>query len=116
VRRIAETSIRPVGPGGVADPTRPAGEDVVGRALEVRSATVRPDVPDVLPRHLADITIPVASLHGEASRVVTPEMADRVLSHLRDRAPVVWIPDARHHLVVGQPLAFVVGLRALLAI
>jgi hypothetical protein len=48
--------------------------------------------------------------------VVTPEVADRVLSHLRDRAPVVCLPDARHHLVVGQPLAFVADLRALLAI
>ncbi len=65
--------------------------------------------------YLADITIPVGFLHGQGSRVVTSEVAERVAVAFGRPAPVVWVPEARHHLMLDQPLAFVTAVRALVA-
>lgn len=65
--------------------------------------------------YLADIGIPTAFLHGQDSRVVTAEVAERVSRAHGRPAPVVWVPEARHHLMLDQPLAFVAATRALLA-
>jgi pimeloyl-ACP methyl ester carboxylesterase len=46
---------------------------------------------------------------------VTPDVADYIYELLDRNAPVVEIPQAYHHLLLDQPLAFVSALRAILA-
>ncbi len=57
----------------------------------------------------------VALLRGELSTVVPPDTADYMYELMGRNAPVVSIPEAHHHLLLDQPLAFVATLRALLA-
>jgi len=57
----------------------------------------------------------VALLRGEHSVVVPPDTADYMYHLMGRNAPVVSIPEAHHHLIIDQPLAFVAALRTLLA-
>ncbi len=64
---------------------------------------------------LATVKCRVALFRGEYS-VTVPEDTAAYMYELMDRnAPVVTIPDAHHHLILDQPLAFVAALRTLLA-
>jgi pimeloyl-ACP methyl ester carboxylesterase len=64
---------------------------------------------------LASVKCRVALFRGEYS-VTVPEDTAAYMYELMDRnAPVVTIPDAHHHLILDQPLAFVAALRTLLA-
>jgi pimeloyl-ACP methyl ester carboxylesterase len=57
----------------------------------------------------------VAVLHGELSGIVDTDVTDYMFERLGRAAPFVEIPQAHHHLLLDQPLAFVAALRALLA-
>jgi pimeloyl-ACP methyl ester carboxylesterase len=70
---------------------------------------------EVMHEHLANVRCRVALIHGEHSLVVPPETGEYMYQLLRRNAPLVEIPDAYHHLILDQPLAFVAALRALLA-
>ncbi len=60
------------------------------------------------------IDIPWAFMRGELSEVA-PREAELALNRKFGRAmPFIEIPNARHHLTLDQPLAFVAALRALL--
>lgn len=64
---------------------------------------------------LSSVKCRVALFRGEYS-VTVPEDTAAYMYELMDRnAPVVTIPDAHHHLILDQPLAFVAALRTLLA-
>jgi pimeloyl-ACP methyl ester carboxylesterase len=56
----------------------------------------------------------VALIHAEFG-LVTPDIGDYMYELLHRRAPVIEIPQAHHHLMLNQPLAFVSVLRTLLA-
>jgi pimeloyl-ACP methyl ester carboxylesterase len=64
---------------------------------------------------LASVRCRVAMLRGEKSIVVPPETGEYMYELLNRSAPLVEIPDAHHHLILDQPLAFVAATRALLA-
>ncbi len=64
---------------------------------------------------LAAIDIRVALLRGEWSVVVPPDTADYMYEVMGGKAPVVSIPEAHHHLILDQPLAFVAAVRTFLA-
>jgi pimeloyl-ACP methyl ester carboxylesterase len=64
---------------------------------------------------LARIQRPVDYLYGERSVVVSPAMAQRIVSHLKDARGPIAIPDGHHHLMFDQPVALISTLRALLA-
>lgn len=64
---------------------------------------------------LAQIRAPIALIWGELSPLVTPETLDFMAASLPADTPMVAIPNADHHLMIDQPLAFVAGLRGLLA-
>ncbi|MGE5565559.1 MAG: alpha/beta fold hydrolase [Parcubacteria group bacterium] len=64
---------------------------------------------------LADLRAPVAMVWGERSGLMDRETVDYMLSLMRDDTPKVVIPDADHHVMLDQPLAFVAAIRALLA-
>ena len=65
--------------------------------------------------YLASTRCRVALLRGERSIVVPPETGEYMYQLLNRSAPLVEIPEAHHHLVLDQPLAFVSAVRALLA-
>ncbi len=65
--------------------------------------------------YLASTRCRVALLRGEHSVVVPPETGEYMYGLLNRSAPLVEIPEAHHHLILDQPLAFVSAVRALLA-
>lgn len=64
---------------------------------------------------LASTRCRVAVLYGELSVLVTPDVQDYMSELLGRTAPFVEIPQAHHHLLLDQPLAFLAALRAILA-
>jgi len=68
-----------------------------------------------LHHYLAAVRCRVALLRGEFSAIVPPETGEYMYELLNRNAPLVEIPQAHHHLILDQPLAFVAALRALLA-
>lgn len=57
----------------------------------------------------------VAVLYGEDSALFDQEIADYMFAVLDESVPFMAIPEARHHVFLDQPLAFVAALRVLLA-
>jgi pimeloyl-ACP methyl ester carboxylesterase len=57
----------------------------------------------------------VALFTGEQSVVVPPDTAKYMYDLMGRVSPVIEIPEAHHHLMLDQPLAFVAALRTLLA-
>lgn len=55
-----------------------------------------------------------ALIHGENSAIVSRRTVAYMSSLMGPTAPVVEIPDAYHHVMLDQPLAFVAALRAIL--
>ena len=64
---------------------------------------------------LSKPTCPVALIWGERSAILPPEMVRELRDLLPPDSPAFGIPDAAHHVMVDQPLAFVSALRGLLA-
>ena len=71
--------------------------------------------PKSLHDYLARVRCRVALLRGELSVIVSPETGEYMYELLNRNAPLVEIPQAYHHLILDQPLAFIAALRALLA-
>jgi pimeloyl-ACP methyl ester carboxylesterase len=57
----------------------------------------------------------IAVFRGEHSLLLPPQIGEYMFNLLGRAAPVVEIPQAQHHLMLDQPLAFVAALRAILA-
>jgi pimeloyl-ACP methyl ester carboxylesterase len=57
----------------------------------------------------------LAMLVGERSSVVTQQSADSLRNQAPPGTPYIVLPEAHHHLMVDQPLAFVTAIRAILA-
>jgi pimeloyl-ACP methyl ester carboxylesterase len=66
-------------------------------------------------KHLAAAKCPLGFVRGSRSRVMTRESAEYVRTVAPPGSPFVEIPEAYHHVMLDQPLAFVSALRALLA-
>jgi pimeloyl-ACP methyl ester carboxylesterase len=64
---------------------------------------------------LATVKCRVALFRGEHSVTVPSDTAEYMYELMDRNAPVVTIPEAHHHLILDQPLAFVAALRTLLA-
>jgi pimeloyl-ACP methyl ester carboxylesterase len=64
---------------------------------------------------LAGVKCPVALIWGDRSSLVTPAVRDYMASLAPAGSPLVEIPDADHHVMIDQPLAFVAAMRGLLA-
>ena len=58
---------------------------------------------------------PVALIWGERSILMPPDRVAAMRAALPPGSPAIAIPDAEHHVMVDQPLAFVAALRALFA-
>jgi pimeloyl-ACP methyl ester carboxylesterase len=57
----------------------------------------------------------IALMRGELSDLMPHEVGEYMYNLLGRAAPVVEIPQARHHVMLDQPIAFIAALRALLA-
>jgi pimeloyl-ACP methyl ester carboxylesterase len=57
----------------------------------------------------------IGIFRGAESILMPPEIGEYMFNLLGRAAPVVTIPEARHHVMLDQPLAFVSALNALLA-
>ena len=64
--------------------------------------------------HMANMKCRTALIHGELSALVKPEGAAYMSSLMGPQSPVVELPQAQHHMMLDQPLAFVAAVRALL--
>ncbi len=71
--------------------------------------------PQAVHEYLADTHTRIALFRGENSKVCTPDIRDYMYELLDRNAPVVEIPQADHHLILDQPLAFIAALRAIFA-
>jgi len=69
---------------------------------------------DKMSDYLANARCRVALFRGEHSIVVPPDTNAYMSGLLRGGAPLVEIPEAHHHLILDQPLAFIAALRAIL--
>jgi pimeloyl-ACP methyl ester carboxylesterase len=64
---------------------------------------------------LAAARCPLALVRGAKSKLIHEVDADYLMSLIAPGSPHVVIPEAEHHVMIDQPLAFVSALRALLA-
>ncbi len=71
----------------------------------------RADLAELLP----SVRAPLAMIWGERSKLVDQEALDYMFGLLPGEMPKIVIPDADHHVMIDQPLAFVAALRGLLA-
>jgi pimeloyl-ACP methyl ester carboxylesterase len=65
---------------------------------------------------LASMRCPGALIYGERSALVNKDTAVYMGSLMGPQAPTVAVPDAYHHVMLDQPLAFVSALRSILAL
>ena len=101
-RFLAETSIveTPSGWRWKFDPSAPASRGL-DHGVGVRA-------------RIASATVPLAFLYGEDSVLIDADVIARTRA-VAPGARFVGIPDAGHHLMLDQPLAFVAAVRALIA-
>lgn len=65
---------------------------------------------------LADVDAPFALIWGDRSMLMPPELTRQMMAAMPDGSPAIAVPDAAHHVMIDQPLAFVAALRALFAV
>lgn len=70
---------------------------------------------DSIRDYLLSVRCRIALMRGELSLVVPPETGEYMYELLDRNSPLVDIPQAHHHLILDQPLAFIAALRALLS-
>lgn len=66
-------------------------------------------------KDLAALRCPIAVMRGARSKLVDPQAFAYQKSVVPGCTPFVEIPEAEHHLMIDQPLAFVAALQALTA-
>lgn len=64
--------------------------------------------------HLQKLRCRAALMFGQNSALVSRDTADYMSELMGPTAPVVEIPEAQHHVMLDQPIAFVAALRTLL--
>ena len=64
--------------------------------------------------YLQAVTCRAALIFGERSALVSRKTASYMSQLMGPRAPIVEVPEAEHHVMLDQPLAFVAALRMLL--
>ena len=65
------------------------------------------------PPELAKAKCPVAVIWGDRSKLMPPDTKAMLASLDIPNVPAIVIPDAAHHVMVDQPIAFVTALRTL---
>ena len=65
---------------------------------------------------LADVDAPFALIWGDRSMLMPADLTGDMMRAMPAGSPAIVIPDAAHHVMIDQPLAFVAALRALFAV
>lgn len=65
---------------------------------------------------LDEMNAPFSLIWGDRSMLMPPELTRQMVGAMPRGAPAIVIPDAAHHVMIDQPLAFVAALRALFAV
>ncbi len=68
------------------------------------------------PQRIADLPHRLAIIYGENSRLFDGDSAAYLRELGGTHIPMIAIPDAEHHLMLDQPLAFVTALRSVLGL
>lgn len=84
-----------------------------GWKFDQRNLTAPRDEPDST-AVLAGVTVPTSLVFGARSHIATRHRMERVAELLPDCRGVIEIPEAKHHVMLDQPLAMVACLRTLL--
>jgi pimeloyl-ACP methyl ester carboxylesterase len=58
---------------------------------------------------------PLALIRGETSQLFRAVDAEHLMSLIPPGSPRIDIPEAGHHVMIDQPIAFVAAMRALIA-
>lgn len=58
---------------------------------------------------------PLAFIYGEKSKLAQGESIAHLMEQARGRSPFILMPEAHHHLMMDQPMAFVSTMRTLLS-
>lgn len=66
------------------------------------------------PQRIADMPHPLAIIYGEKSKLFDADSAAYVRELGGGHIPMIAVPEAEHHLMLDQPLAFVSALRSVL--
>ena len=75
------------------------------------------DLPDSLrdaerqPDDYAKLSLPVGLIHGADSALFCERTRAYMQEMIQGETPVVAVPDARHHLFLDQPLAFIAAVQ-----
>jgi pimeloyl-ACP methyl ester carboxylesterase len=72
------------------------------------------ELPD-LALELSHIKCPVALMWGGRSKLMSGKLRDYAIRMAPKGTPLIEIPEAEHHIMIDQPLAFVAALRGLFA-
>lgn len=64
---------------------------------------------------LGQAKCPLALVRGAISRLMRPDDAGYTISLMPQTSPYIELPEANHHVMLDQPLAFVTAIEALLA-
>lgn len=59
---------------------------------------------------------PKAIIHGSDSRLFSRESTEYIREIDGNNIPIIAVPEARHHLMLDQPLAFVTAIRSILSV
>lgn len=68
------------------------------------------------PQRIADLPHRLAIVYGENSRLFNGDSAAYLRELGGSHIPMIAVPNAKHHLMLDQPLAFVTALRSVLAL
>ena len=69
---------------------------------------------EAIHKYLAESKCKKAFMYGEKSLLVDAETLSFVQGLLGEGSPVIGIPEAHHHLMLDQPIAFITGVRGIL--
>lgn len=64
---------------------------------------------------LAAVDLPLAFILGAESQIMAHDAQDRIRETCAPGTPIVTVPEAGHHVMVDQPLAFVAAVNGLLS-
>jgi len=67
------------------------------------------------PKRIADLPHRLAIIYGEKSKLFDADSAAYIRELGGEHIPMIAVPEAEHHLMLDQPLAFVAALRSVLA-
>ena len=64
--------------------------------------------------YLEEISCKTALVYGDESSLLDIKTVDYMTSLMKEGSPIIGIPEARHHLFLDQPIAFIAVIRSIL--